>query len=285
MAASNHSPRYHLITPDDLEWRLSNLMKIPNADYLERTGTEVMGARLWRLPPGSANTLHRHNRQTEFFIVLEGTGRIRIDGDTLTVPRLGGVLAAPAALRQIFNDTAEDTLWLIVGAPEECELLPGADKSAVDMSLYYPEDPTSLPPELAGTPHPPAATAEPPHTEPAPVDFSAVARDWLAAWNAHDLERILAHYAENIVFTSPFVQRLTGRPDGVLHGRRALRDYFARGLQAYPDLCFELIHLLPGVRSMVLEYRSVNDLRAAEFMEFDHRGRIRRVCAHYTPMA
>ena len=69
---------YHLIKPEDLSWRPSNLMKIPNADYLERTGSENMGARLWRLPPGSANTLHKHIRAEEFYFVLEGTGRIRI---------------------------------------------------------------------------------------------------------------------------------------------------------------------------------------------------------------
>ncbi len=50
---------YRLITPEDLHWRPSNLMKIPNADYLERTGSENMGVRLWRLPPKSANTLHK----------------------------------------------------------------------------------------------------------------------------------------------------------------------------------------------------------------------------------
>jgi len=49
---------YYLIKPEDLYWRPSNLMKIPNADYLERTGSENIGARLWRLPPKSANTLH-----------------------------------------------------------------------------------------------------------------------------------------------------------------------------------------------------------------------------------
>jgi hypothetical protein len=32
---------YHLIKPEDLHWRPSNLMKIPNADYLERTGSEI----------------------------------------------------------------------------------------------------------------------------------------------------------------------------------------------------------------------------------------------------
>lgn len=56
----------HLITPDDLAWRPSNLMRIPNADYLERTGSHNLGARLWRLPPQSANTLHKHLRAEEF---------------------------------------------------------------------------------------------------------------------------------------------------------------------------------------------------------------------------
>jgi hypothetical protein len=46
---------YHLIKPEDLSWRPSNLMKIPNADYLERTGSHNLGARLWRLPPRSAS--------------------------------------------------------------------------------------------------------------------------------------------------------------------------------------------------------------------------------------
>ena len=80
---------YHLISPADLAWRVSNLMKIPNADYLERTGSENLGARLWRVPPKSANTWHRHIRAEEFYFVLEGVGRLRIEGDTLTVPKYG----------------------------------------------------------------------------------------------------------------------------------------------------------------------------------------------------
>jgi hypothetical protein len=41
---------YHLINPDELSWQTSRMMKIPNADYLERTGSENLSARLWRLP-------------------------------------------------------------------------------------------------------------------------------------------------------------------------------------------------------------------------------------------
>ncbi len=140
---------YQLITPDDLHWRPSNLMKIPNADFLERTGSENMGARLWRMPPRSANTLHKHIRAEEFYFVLEGTGRLRIGEDSVTVPKHGGVLVGPDQLRQVFNDTDEEVLWLIIGAPEEMEFLKGS-LSEMDLSLIYPADPTQLPPELSG---------------------------------------------------------------------------------------------------------------------------------------
>jgi len=145
---------YHLITQDDLHWRPSNLMKIPNADFLERTGSENLGARLWRLPPGSANTLHKHIRAEEFYFVLEGTGRMRVGEETLTVPRHGGVLVGPDQLRQVFNDTDGEVLWLIIGGPEELEFLQGS-KSKMDLSLIYPVDPKQLPEELAGVEWPP----------------------------------------------------------------------------------------------------------------------------------
>ena len=145
---------YHLIKPEDLYWRPSNLMRIPNADYLERTGSENIGARLWRLPPKSANTLHKHIRAEEFYFVLEGTGRMRVGDETLTVPRYGGVLVGPDQLRQVFNDTDAEVLWLIIGAPEELEFLQGS-KSKMDLSLIYPTDPTQLPKELAGVQWPP----------------------------------------------------------------------------------------------------------------------------------
>jgi mannose-6-phosphate isomerase-like protein (cupin superfamily) len=145
---------HFLITSNDLHWRPSNLMKIPNADYLERTGSENLGARLWRLPPKSANTLHKHIRAEEFYFVLEGVGRMRVGDETLTVPKYGGVLVGPDELRQVFNDTEADVLWLILAGPEETEFLPGA-QTKPDMSLIYPVDPKQLPEELAGVEWPP----------------------------------------------------------------------------------------------------------------------------------
>jgi SnoaL-like domain len=105
--------------------------------------------------------------------------------------------------------------------------------------------------------------------------------DWIAAWNAHDLERILAHYREDVLFTSPFAAR-AGAPDGVLRGLPALRSYFDRALATYPDLQFEAIAALSGVDSVALHYRSVEDCEAIEVMQLDQRWRVHRVFAHYT---
>jgi mannose-6-phosphate isomerase-like protein (cupin superfamily) len=144
---------YFLIKPGDLAWRPSNMMKIPNADFLERTKSETLGARLWKYPPKSAGTLHKHPKQEEFYFVVEGTGRMRIGEETITVPKRGGVLVGPKLLRQVFNDTDEEVLWLIVGAPEEMKFLQG---TKIDMSLFYPVDPKQLPKALDGIDWPPA---------------------------------------------------------------------------------------------------------------------------------
>src|SRR6266478_3953396 len=116
---------YFLITPDDLHWRPSNMMKIPNADFLEQTKSENLGARLWRLPPRSANTLHKHIRAEEFYFVLEGVGRMRVGDETLTVPKYGGVLVGPDQLRQVFNDTDAEVGMRLRHAPLQPLILRG----------------------------------------------------------------------------------------------------------------------------------------------------------------
>jgi uncharacterized cupin superfamily protein len=138
---------YKVLLQRDAHWRESNIMKIPNTNLAEQLGTQKIGARLWRLPPFSANTWHRHVEQDELYFVLEGTGRIRIGGQTLTVPKYGAVLVPPSCLRQVFNDTADEVLWLVCGAPRHEE---GATRDD-----FYPEDPRRLPPELHDRKWPP----------------------------------------------------------------------------------------------------------------------------------
>ncbi len=107
------------------------------------------------------------------------------------------------------------------------------------------------------------------------------AAEWITAWNRHDLAAILQHYADNVVFTSPFVVKLMGDAAGTLRGKEALRFYFAKGLAAYPDLKFKPLGVLAGVNSLVVYYESVGGRLSAEFMELDAQGKVSRVQAHY----
>lgn len=109
----------------------------------------------------------------------------------------------------------------------------------------------------------------------------SLAQAWIAAWNRHDLDAIVRHYAPDVKFTSPFVSALSGEPSGTIHGRELLKAYFGKGLQAYPDLHFELIRTLTGVDSLLLYYRSVNGLLAGEMMTVNGEGLIQAVRVHY----
>jgi ketosteroid isomerase-like protein len=108
------------------------------------------------------------------------------------------------------------------------------------------------------------------------------ATDWIDAWNAHDLDAIVAHYAEDVSFVSPFVAALTGDESARIEGRAALREYFRLGLEAYPDLHFDLFTALPGASSIALHYRSVGGRLAIETMELDADGLVVRAAAHYS---
>jgi ketosteroid isomerase-like protein len=108
-----------------------------------------------------------------------------------------------------------------------------------------------------------------------------LADEWFAAWNAHDLDAIVAHYADDVEFVSPFVAVLNDDSGGVIHGKEPLRAYFARAFERFPDLRFEPLDVLVGVDSVTLSYVSVGGRRAAEVMSLGLDGRVVRVLAHY----
>jgi len=109
------------------------------------------------------------------------------------------------------------------------------------------------------------------------------AAKWIEAWNAHDVDGVLAHYRDDVTFTSPFAKALAGVPDGTLRGLSELRHYFQTGLRAFPDLHFEPIAAYAGVRSIALHYRSVGGRDAIEVVELDSNRRVHWSTAHYPP--
>lgn len=110
-------------------------------------------------------------------------------------------------------------------------------------------------------------------------DAMRFARKWAQAWNAHDIDRIMAHYADDVVLTSPVAERITGVDR--IEGADAVRAYFEKGLAAYPDLRFEIESALPGTKSVIVLYENQAGVRAAEFMELNEAGKVRRMFAHY----
>lgn len=111
------------------------------------------------------------------------------------------------------------------------------------------------------------------------------AREWIDAWNAGDLEKILAHYADDFEMSSPLVVERLGAPDGKVRGKRELRAYWQPSLAARPALRFELIDVLAGVDSVTLYYRNVGRRVVAETLWFDAAGKALRGAAHWSVRA
>jgi uncharacterized cupin superfamily protein len=139
---------YQVLSSRDAFWRPSNQMKVENTDLAKQLGATTLGARLWRLHPGEASTKHRHFNEHELYLVVEGEGRMRIDDELLTLDRLSAVLVEPQHVRQVFNDTDEDALWLVVGSPRENANT--LEMTEEELAGRYPDGPKALPPELGG---------------------------------------------------------------------------------------------------------------------------------------
>ena len=107
------------------------------------------------------------------------------------------------------------------------------------------------------------------------------AHAWMHAWNSHDLDAVMSHYAPEVVLTSPTAAKLLNDPSGIVSGKQALRSYFQRGLEAYPNLTFELLDVMWGVSSVVLYYVNQKGTKTGEFMEFDTNQKVVRVVANY----
>jgi hypothetical protein len=107
------------------------------------------------------------------------------------------------------------------------------------------------------------------------------AQHWVHAWNSRDLDEIMAHYSEDVVLVSPVAAKLLNDPSGTVRGKDALRAYFARGLEAFPNLNFELLDVMWGLSSVVLYYRNQKSTNTGEFMEIGIDRKVIRVVANY----
>lgn len=137
---------YRVLRAADAHWRRSNQMGVLNTDLAKQLDAGTLGARLWRIEPGQASTRHRHAKTAELYVLLEGTGRIRVGGELIDLGPLDTLWVEPDVVRQPFNDTGADQLWLVVGAPQEAANT--LEMTQEQLQALYPDGPKAMPPEL-----------------------------------------------------------------------------------------------------------------------------------------
>lgn len=113
-----------------------------------------------------------------------------------------------------------------------------------------------------------------------PSDAETFATHWLDAWNRHDLDAILSHYVDDAVFLSPLAALRVG--SGRVVGREALRRYWRMGLDAQPQLRFELDAVLAGFSTLTVCYRNHRGQSVAETFELNDSGKVVRAYACYS---
>jgi hypothetical protein len=118
------------------------------------------------------------------------------------------------------------------------------------------------------------------------------AEEWIAAWNSHDLSRILSHYADDFEMASPRIADIAGEPSGVLRGKERVGRYWEAALKMIPELHFELLGVFVGARSIAVQYRNQAGRLAVEVFEIGEGGEgntrgdeagpcVTRASAHY----
>lgn len=101
---------------------------------------------------------------------------------------------------------------------------------------------------------------------PDPLTFADA---WVRSWNAHDVEAVLTHFHDDVVFSSPVAARLLPDTGGVVRGKPALRDYWVAALRTLPDLRFEVVDVYRGESVLVINYRNQAGALVNEVLVFD----------------
>jgi hypothetical protein len=100
------------------------------------------------------------------------------------------------------------------------------------------------------------------------ADAESFVRRWVNDWNSHDIEAILSHFTDDVVFTSPVAIQLLGG-SGEVRGKEALRHYWTQGIGRTPDLHFEVVAFYVGVHVLVVNYRNQRGGLVCEVLRFE----------------
>jgi hypothetical protein len=108
-----------------------------------------------------------------------------------------------------------------------------------------------------------------------------IAQSWIEAWNLHDVNKIMVHYAEDVEVESPLILKLLDDLAGVSRGKTELKSYYSRALARYPEIHLELLQVLMGIDYFAIYYRTAKGLICVDQLHIDSAGLIFKVEAHY----
>ena len=107
------------------------------------------------------------------------------------------------------------------------------------------------------------------------------ADEWVHAWNNKDIEAIMSHYVDDVVFSSPFILIAQVNNKGTIYGKSELRKYFERALSKNSDLHFDLKHIMVGIKSITLIYTRKQTMLSSETMILNDEGEVVEGLSHY----
>ena len=99
----------------------------------------TLGLNLIRLRPGQRGRIHRHERQEEVYVVLEGTLTLEVEGEPHELPPACAARVAPGLRRRLANAGREPLALLAIGGAT-----PHQGRDGVAFASW--EDTTGAPP-------------------------------------------------------------------------------------------------------------------------------------------
>jgi mannose-6-phosphate isomerase-like protein (cupin superfamily) len=111
-------------------------------------GVSAFGLNLIRLRPRQRGRIHRHERQEEVYVVLEGTLTLGVEGEERTLPRGSAVRVAPSVRRQLSNRGSEPLAVLSIGGAEPHEGRDGVAYPSWDETEGRPPPEVPVPPDI-----------------------------------------------------------------------------------------------------------------------------------------
>ena len=113
-------------------------------------GAASLGINLIRLQPRQRGRIHRHERQEEIYVVLDGVLTLYVEGDPHEVQRGQAVRVAPEERRQLVNASSDRLVLLALGADGDHSGRDGEAFESWDDDQGRPPQEVPLPDDLPG---------------------------------------------------------------------------------------------------------------------------------------